>query len=147
MSLEERFWSRVKKTPTCWIWTGQVSKGGYGRLRVGKRMPGAHRVSWELTRGPIPTGLDILHTCDVRLCVNPRHLFLGTDFDNQRDASRKGRLGGNSGERNGSSKLTLSKVHRARRLYSQGFTQRRLAEDFGVSQPTIGRAIRGVTWR
>jgi hypothetical protein len=72
----------------CWLWEGYV-RSGYGRLR-GKSV---HRLAWEEVNGPIPAGLSICHRCDVRLCCNPEHLFLGTNADNNRDMSAKGRNG------------------------------------------------------
>jgi HNH endonuclease len=74
LPLEERFWGKVNKTGACWLWTGVFDNGGYGIIKVNKRKVGAHRVSWELNRGPIPYGLDIDHLCRVRSCVNPDHL-------------------------------------------------------------------------
>jgi hypothetical protein len=73
----------------CWLWDGWVNGRGYGRFGKGL----AHRISWELHRGPIPAGMNICHKCDVPPCVNPDHLFLGTQTDNMRDCARKGRLG------------------------------------------------------
>lgn len=80
----------------CWIWRGAPSgKMGYGHISVGPRSDkmaiGAHRFSWLLHRGAIPSGLSVLHKCDVPLCVNPAHLFVGTQGDNVRDMARKGR--------------------------------------------------------
>lgn len=79
----------------CWLWGGSEGTQGYGQFGVrvgGKSMPKlAHRVAWALYRGPIPDGICVLHRCDVRLCVNPDHLFLGSVPDNQRDMARKGR--------------------------------------------------------
>lgn len=106
-----RFWAHVDRNgplPThqprlgpCWLWTS-AQKGRpafrYGAFSVtrglsrGQAPRSAHRIAWELTRGPIPHGLSVLHRCDVTLCVNPGHLFLGTQLDNMQDAARKGRL-------------------------------------------------------
>lgn len=90
-----RFWSRVNKTPTCWLWTGPVLNSGYGVVYGPGEIDStpAHRVSWLLAHGPIPPGrMHICHTCDVRLCVNPEHLFLGTARDNIHDMMAKGRM-------------------------------------------------------
>lgn len=95
---EERFWAKVSRgTPDqCWLWTGVLGGNGYGLLHMGSktvRHPArAHRFSWELHNGPIPEGLWVLHKCDVKVCVNPAHLFLGDRTANMRDCAAKGRL-------------------------------------------------------
>lgn len=97
MTLLARFEAKISPEPTsgCWLWTGSVAGFGYGRIQRGPRGGGvvlAHRVSWELYRGPIPVGLCALHRCDQPACVNPDHLFLGTHADNTADKIAKGRL-------------------------------------------------------
>ncbi len=105
VAIQDRFWSKVNKEGTlprntalgpCWLWTASTIRG-YGQIASvvnGKRRPVyAHRVAWELTNGPIQErGLNVLHKCDVPLCVNPNHLFLGTQQQNLADARAKGRL-------------------------------------------------------
>ncbi len=84
-AIERRFWSRVRKTPDCWLWNGESSANfGYGRLNVKGRRTRAHRFAWELLIGPIPTGKFVLHGCDNPLCVrpDPKHLHLGDQAQN-----------------------------------------------------------------
>ncbi len=96
-SLEERFWRYVQKTDGCWLWTASLSgKPGnaYGSLHNEGKMEKAHRISWTIHNGKIPEGIFVLHKCDNPVCINPSHLFLGTQFDNMRDMVSKGRGGG-----------------------------------------------------
>jgi hypothetical protein len=90
--IESRFWQYVTRSEGCWEWQGARDGKRYGVLRVDSQNIGTHRVSWVIANGPIPDGLFVCHTCDNPPCVNPAHLFLGTNQDNQRDASQKGRL-------------------------------------------------------
>lgn len=83
------FWSLVKKTDTCWVWQGDMSKG-YGRIWRGKRRYAAHRVAYELAHGEIPGGLLVCHHCDNKPCVRPSHLFAGTHKGNMQDWTKKG---------------------------------------------------------
>ena len=92
--LRERFEAKVSPDPMsgCLLWIGSYGWGrGYGVITQGGKRRGAHRVAWELTRGPIPEGLCVLHRCDVPGCVNVEHLFIGTRDDNNRDMTSKGR--------------------------------------------------------
>jgi hypothetical protein len=91
-ALEVRLWSHVEKMDECWLWTGARTTNGYGRITVGGKGHQAHRVAWMLASGAIPDGLYVCHRCDVKLCVRPAHLFLGTQHDNMQDAKAKGRL-------------------------------------------------------
>lgn len=85
----------------CWLWKGCKTIGGYGRFNVGKRViKMAHRVSYELYVGPIPKGFQVCHSCDVRHCVRPSHLWIGTQTDNMLDMYKKNRHVKMSGEKN-----------------------------------------------
>lgn len=145
-SPEWRFFSKVAYGMSdCWYWVGCRHKLGYGIIG-GKK---AHRVSWEMHKGPIPAGLMVCHTCDVRCCVNPGHLFLGTQTDNMRDMWAKGRQGPRpdiAGEANPASKLTVSVVAQMKTLRSTGMSYREIAERFGVATMTALRAIKGESW-
>jgi len=85
--VEERFWSKVQKTPTCWTWTGGKDSRGYGKFDD----TSPHRFSWVLHFGPIPEGLWVCHSCDNPSCVNPEHLRLWTPKQNSKDRDSKGR--------------------------------------------------------
>ena len=90
----QRFWSyiNIEDENACWLWNTTPNGSGYGDIYVNGKLVQAHRFMWELVYGPIPPKLCVCHSCDVRICVNPEHLFLGTKKDNAQDALRKGRL-------------------------------------------------------
>ena len=89
----DRFWAKVQRgqDDECWRWIAAIRKAGYGALKINGLVRGAHRISWELHYGEIPPGLYVMHTCDIRSCVNPKHLFVGTHKDNMADMMAKGR--------------------------------------------------------
>lgn len=138
----------VDATTGCWLWTGPTNPRGYGMtaaLAKGKRRSSsAHRASYEIHRGPIPAGMHVLHRCDVRLCVNPGHLFLGTNADNVADRQAKGRQ--SKGERQGFAKLTEADVLAIRRL-GRSVSQRKIAAQFGVDSTVVSRILRRHTWK
>ncbi len=149
-SAEDRFWRSVNKTADgCWLWTaGSRTKQGYGNLRVNGRSTQAHRFSYALHNGPIPNGLHVLHRCDVVACVNPAHLFLGTDADNMADKMAKGRHRALSGEECGTARLTRLKVDEIRARYAcGGVSFMKLAREYGVAKYTINAVINRKTWR
>lgn len=91
-TMEQRFWSKVEKTATCWLYKGHRLPSGYGQFQVQIRCcEYAHRMAYCFTKGSIPKRLHVLHTCDVRNCVNPKHLWLGTHQENMADMVAKGR--------------------------------------------------------
>lgn len=149
----ESFWSRVStdKADDCWIWPGRPhERSGYGRFNFDGKQRYAHRTSWTLTFGAIPEGLFVLHKCDVRMCVNPSHLFLGTALDNAADMMAKGRYPRERlryhGEDHKNSIVTASQVLEIRR--DAGFVSwAKLAQRYAVSATTIGRIIKRETWK
>lgn len=142
-----RFWSKVEKTGGCWLWRAGCNSWGYGQLNVktedGRRtMRAAHRVAWELKKGPIPAGACVLHRCDVRACVNPNHLFLGTRADNSADMAAKGRQ--SRGSLRPKAKLSDERV---REIRGDSRSSYELAKVCGVGRTTIQKARAGTTWR
>lgn len=135
----------------CWIWTAWKARG-YGRMQIGGRAGRpvrAHRVSWELNRGPIPDGMCVLHNCpdgDNPLCVNPAHLWLGTHADNMADMASKGRAARHLGEDHVNAVLTDKDVVAIRSRWPAE-SQRALAREFGVSPRAINFVVHMETWR
>jgi hypothetical protein len=142
----ERLWRRVEKLATgCWEFTGSKNRKGYGTLGNNNTTAMAHRVSWQSVNGDIPVGMLVLHRCDNPPCVNPDHLFLGTNQDNMDDMTAKGRRV--IGERSPRSKLTAAKVIEIRRRRDAGERTEDLAAEFGVSSAGLYSAAVGLTWR
>lgn len=141
-----RFASKVVKSGDCWVWTAAKFKSGYGRFAIGatraqREMEYAHRAAYRLFVGPIPKGMVVCHQCDVRGCVNPEHLFLGTQKDNVHDCIAKGRArkhtGPNpkiSGEGHGNHKLTEANV---REILTSADSNVALGAKFSVHYRTI----------
>ncbi|MCK5445678.1 MAG: HNH endonuclease [Rhodospirillaceae bacterium] len=145
LPIQERFEMYISPEPMsgCWLWAASCHKWGYGRFRVGSKKKLAHRVSWEIYNGPIPDGLCVLHKCDVPECVNPDHLFLGTNADNAADRSAKGRDATRRGENNGRAKITDKQ---AREIYLRGGTQRETAAHYGIGESGVSRIKSGDGW-
>lgn len=132
----------------CWLWCGCLDNGGYGMCDILGEVK-AHRLSWRLFVGEIPDGLKICHLCDVRACVNPDHLKIGTQGDNVREMFSRGRAqrSGVKGEANHHSKLTEEQVRAMRTIRSEtGISYKRLAKQFGVTAMTAYRAVHGQCW-
>jgi len=143
MTIGERFWAKVKKTDTCWLWTSSLyGQGRYGKFFVGnKKSIGAHRFSYMLNKGSIPCGLMILHTCDVPSCVNPEHLYAGTSRDNERDAIDRGRIARR--ETHGMHKLTDEEVREIRKTKRN---TKMIALKYGISITWVKDLRRGNWW-
>lgn len=142
-SLEDRFWEKVNKTghDCCWTWKAACIKG-YGSIGNGKgKTILAHRLSWELRNGPIPTGKYILHKCDNTRCVNPEHLYVGDAVQNAKDCTSRGRAV------SGKSVITDSDVAEIFRLHVNGMSNTEIARMYGVQQPAICKVLNGKTPR
>ena len=130
----------------CWIWMGAYEEGHYGQITYNKKHWSAHRLSWTFHRGRIPKGMNVLHHCDIRLCINPSHLFLGTKKDNTQDAKKKNRLRNKSfpGEHNPRAKLT-DKL--ALLIRSSSLDALTIAKQLNVSRTTVYGIRKGERWR
>lgn len=131
----------------CWNWAQHLGHNGYGQVNYQCRKSSAHRVAYQVFIGSIPAGMCVLHSCDNRKCVNPDHLFLGTNADNQRDMRAKGRQFKARGEAAGQAKLTETQVKEIRVKRSQGVSNNCLAEFYGVSSHTISQIVQGRIWK
>lgn len=157
--LLERFLQRVKMPEGkggCWVWKGHIGNFGYGKL--GNLT--AHRISYEFFIGPIPKGMFVLHHCDNPPCVNPMHLFIGTQGDNMKDMVRKGRsLCGDRnpsrrmperlarGRRNKSTKLTPEEVRAIRKMFKTGMTQTAIGKVIGINRRTVCDVVHRRNWK
>lgn len=150
--LKDRFWRHVEvgDCESCWNWTAYIGTAGYGRFNIGHNtIKNAQRIAWILTYGDIPDGLQVCHHCDNRLCCNPKHLFLGTNYDNVMDKVKKGRVynGNQSGEHNNASKLTFAQVNEIRKLRNDGTAMKDLSNLFGISRYQIWNICTFRAWK
>ena len=134
--------TNVDSITGCLIWKASKSSGGYGAIKVNGNRLRAHRVAWELAKGPIPEGLCVLHRCDTPACVNVNHLFLGTHADNMRDRNSKGRA--SAGELHGSAKLGEKDIKKIRK---DSRSQREIAKDYDVDHKSIWAIKNYCTWK
>lgn len=144
-TVEERFYSRVRKTDYCWEWTGCKTRAGYGRIRAFKETGDyAHRLAWVLEYGHIPDGMQVCHKCDNPSCVNPAHLFLGRHLDNMADMRARNR------SRRGAPPNAILDPDDVRAirdlLATERYTQAEIGSMFGVSRMAINSISTGRSW-
>lgn len=156
---KEIFWNKVEKTDGCWIWQGGKNKDGYGTITssteygiYSSRL--AHRISYWLTYGDYDTKLKVCHECDNPSCVNPNHLFLGTQKDNMVDMVNKNRNFAITkpesqirGEEVHCAKLTMDKAREIRKIYKEGATLDELAQVYNVSIQSIFKVVHYKSWK
>jgi len=143
---KERIESKVEKIPEagCWIWMGATQVRGYGELISHNRKHLAHRASYEAFVGPIPKGMNVCHSCDNVYCVNPAHLFLGTQKQNLQDMASKGRS--TRGQRNPMAKLTEEEVKDIKYFLSIGINDSDIAKQYEVTRGAINLIKQGKRW-
>ncbi len=147
LSAEERFAKSVVKTDGCWLWKASKDKNGYGIFRgelAGVMFTRAHRFSYALHTGDLLVNMHALHTCDNPSCVNPDHLFSGTNADNMRDKVQKGRSRAPVGEQNGHAILTERQV---RRILKDPRPYAEIAAQYNVAASTIGSIKQRYSWK
>ena len=148
LTVREKFLAKIciDRTSGCWLWQGSIIPDGYGSVRFEGKKHVAHRVAWRLFRGLIAPGLVVCHKCDVRACVNPEHLFLGTHADNMRDMTNK--LRNPRGEKRSSAKLTTQQVSRIKTMLAEDLLyMSEIAREFEVSESTIHAIKAGDRWK
>lgn len=149
LSLKDRFLSHVsisENLDDCWEWVGSKLPNGYGHLKIENKTFYVHRVSYMLFVGHIPEGMLVCHSCDNRACVNPNHLFLGTNQDNMDDMKNKGRQNKVKGEDQGSHKFTEQDIYKIRVMLKHGYKLREIAEIFAVNKSSISAIKTGRRW-
>ena len=143
MSDIERFWRKTRVDGDCIVWTGAINvKSGYGYFTAredGRRFVGAHRFIYTRVLGPLPSSIDVMHSCDRRSCVKLQHLSAGTRKRNMEDAVAKGRTA--KGQRNGQAVLTDEQAEEIRRRCAAGEVQRHVAREFGVSEQLVSHIV------
>ena len=143
----ERFWGKVlvAESGPCWLWGGAKSHRGYGLFHkrgTANKNISAHKYAWEAENGPVPAGLHLMHTCDIRACVNPAHLCPGTPAQNSQDMVKKGRS--TRGEKNPCARLTALQ---AAAIRNDGRTQATIAREYGLDPSTVSNIKSGKLWR
>ena len=149
-SPEQRFLKNIKistKENGCWIWTGSIGSRGYGKISINNKTLLVHRYSYEYYKGKIPKDKIIMHICDQRECVNPKHLRAGTSQDNCLDMHEKGRSNTPRGSKHCFSKLNETDIKIIKKRLENGEMQKNIAKDYNVSQSNISHINRKLNWK
>jgi hypothetical protein len=148
LKTKQRLEKHTKKTNKCWFWTGALNAWGYGIINIKKKITLAHRAMWSLFKGEIPKNSLVCHSCDNPSCVNPDHLWLGSNKDNMDDMYSKKRSNQPQGEKHPLSKLTNEDVLKIRSLHKPRiYTAKQLAKEFNVKETAINCIIYNKTWK
>ena len=140
------FWLQFLGLNGCWEWRGARDNTGYGKFMADGKRYYAHRYSYMHNVGKIKRGMYVLHKCDNPPCIRPSHLYIGTKKQNTQDAVRRGRIA--HGSRCPQSKFTKDDVDMIRAIYKGGkTTQQEIADEYGVSRPTITNIINNKNWK
>lgn len=150
LSLADKLKIKTKQVGDCLVWTGDKSKRGYGRIRINRVRKFAHRVAYELSKGAIPVGLVVMHSCDNPSCINPAHLSVGTQGENVNDMHQKGRTNYLTGDLHPKEKLTKEIVELIRNRHVKSHRTNgaaALAREFNVSKQAVLALLNNVTWK
>lgn len=140
------FWSKVDISEGCWNWKAGLISSGYGSAYSPTLGPqAAHRLAWILTNGEIPDGMYVLHKCDNKKCVNPDHLYLGTQKKNLQDAKDRGLT--NTGEKHWNTSITESEVKLMRSLYKSGTPIKMIADIFNITYKNTWQILKFKRWK
>jgi hypothetical protein len=140
---ETEFWSRFNKTDTCWLWTKGTTSNGYGEITYIRDKWHAHTLAYHFSKGAIPKGMVVMHTCDVKACGNPEHLVLGTQADNIADMVAKGRNHKPKGSSHPNSRLNDDLV---RLIRADPRSAGEIAREYKIAQTQISRIKRRTSW-
>ena len=147
--MPKRFWRKVSvgSPDECWMWNASKDICGYGTFQIGvKSSVKAHRLSWQFHNGRHPGNMNVCHHCDRPACVNPAHLFLGTQKDNMEDMSKKGRHHDVRGEAHHLVKITNEQVLELRRRVREGESATKVGKEFGICKSTACRIANRTYW-
>lgn len=146
---QERFEQKYIKTDGCWEWIASLNPNGYGKMNINGKTCAAHRISYRLYVGDIADGMCVCHSCDNPRCVNPSHLFLGTQLENIHDMLDKHRQGmtGLHGEKHFNTRLTDKQVIEIRERWRSGESIKSLSETYPVSRDALYKIVKNITWK